>query len=149
MIRRVTLVTAHAAISIACSPAATTTTTSTSTPAAVANLPPGCESPKYRELDFWLGTWDVTDPKGHYQGTNVIRPILGRCAVSEHWIEPGGHGGDSLFYVDRASGEWRQVWVTDVGPMKEKRQVGGAPAGSIRFEGPDRTTLTPLADGTV
>jgi hypothetical protein len=103
----------------------------------------------YHRLDFWLGAWDVTDAKGAYQGTNVITPILGRCAVQEHWVEPGGHGGDSLFYVDRATAQWRQVWVTDVGPMKEKREVPGAPPGAVRFEGRDRTTLTPLADGTV
>ncbi len=113
-------------------------------------LPPGCASPVYHRLDFWLGSWDVTDEKGRYEGTNVITPILGGCAVEERWVDGKGHLGQSLFYVDRASGRWRQVWVTDEGPAKEKSEQPGAPKGGLRFAGAiDRTTLTPEADGTV
>ena len=49
--------------------------------------------------------------------------------------------------------------MTDAGFVKEKAQVDGAPAGSVRFQGViplkgggrlfDRTTLTPLPDGRV
>ena len=144
MIRRLGIL-APVTLAASCSPVAG----GPSQPPPAAALQTGCDSPTYHALDFWLGTWDVTDPHGAYEGTNVIAPTLGHCAVEEHWVDARGHRGDSLFYVDRASGEWRQVWVTDEGPMKEKRQVGGAPSGGVRFEGPDRTTLVPLPGGTV
>lgn len=137
MNRTAALVAAFAATSIACAPAAP------------APAPPGCTAPVYHRLDFWLGTWDVTDPTGSYEGTNVVSPTLGGCAVEERWLDARGHAGTSLFYVDRASGAWRQTWVTDEGQTKEKREIAGAAPGEVRFEGPDRTTLTPLPDGGV
>ncbi len=110
--------------------------------------PRGCDAAVYHKLDFWLGAWDVTDDKGHYDGTNVITRALGGCAVEEHWLDSSGHLGQSLFYVD--GGSWRQVWVTVEGIHKEKSEQPGAPAGGIRFVGKiDRTTLTPEANGTV
>jgi hypothetical protein len=127
-------------------------------PSPRAPLPAGCDAPVYHALDFWVGAWNVTDADGSFAGTNVISRILGGCAVEEQWIDAGGHQGRSLFYVDRDSGQWRQVWVTDQGPMKEKREQPGAVAGSMRFAGQvvtargpalDRTTLTALPDGTV
>lgn len=114
-------------------------------------LPSGCDSAVYHRLDFWLGSWDVTDLQGHYEGTNVVARALHGCAVEERWTDARGHRGNGLFYVDRATGAWRQVWLTDDGPMKEKREEP-TPSG-IRFAGEiataggivvDRTTLTPM-----
>jgi hypothetical protein len=126
--------------------------------AGAAPLLPGCAAPAYHRLDFWLGTWNVLDAEGHFAGTNVIAPILGGCAVEEQWLDAAGHQGRSLFYVDRASGLWKQVWATDGGPIKDKLEQPGAVAGSVRFAGTvwspngpvlDRTTLTPLDGGKV
>jgi len=113
-------------------------------------VPAGCDSPTYHRLDFWLGAWDVSDPSGAYQGTNVIDRTLGGCAISEDWVDARGHRGASLFYVDRTSGDWRQLWVTDEGPSKEKHEVAPSGTGTIVFEGArDRTTLAPSGDGKV
>jgi hypothetical protein len=120
--------------------------------------PPGCTGPAYHRLDFWIGSWNVLAADGHFDGTNVITPILGGCAIEERWTDAAGHQGRSLFSLDRRTGWWRQVWVTDEGPVKEKAEQPGAVAGAVRFAGTvatasgpvlDRTTLTPLADGTV
>lgn len=129
-------------------------------PAALAAQTPGCRSrDEYRALDFWLGEWDVF--VGNRQvGTNRIEPILGGCAVLEHWTSAGGQAGTSLFYYSPLRGAWAQVWVTETpGAVKEKTAVADPPPGSIRFQGTvvtpdgmhvlDRTTLTPAADGTV
>jgi hypothetical protein len=123
-------------------------------------LPPHlCRTdPGYRLLDFWLGSWEVKEGD-ELAGTNAIDSILDGCAVVERWHGADGHDGQSLFYRELASGEWRQVWVTDAGPMKEKRLVKDFPSPGIRFAGEirrksgelvhDRTTLTPLPDGSV
>ena len=123
---------------------------------------PSCDSdPAYHKLDFWVGKWDVFDSHdGTKGGTNTIEKILKGCAIVENWSEADGNGeGKSLFYYQRATKQWKQVWVTDAGPMKEKRLVEEMKDGSVRFQGEiphmdggshlDRTTLTPLPNDRV
>jgi len=126
--------------------------------------PHACQkNPAYQKLDFWVGDWDVfaKDDKGLEQkdGTNRIEKILDGCAIIENWRGVEGHEGKSLFYYRPVQKEWKQVWVTDVGPMKEKTLILEMPDGGVRFQGElakrsggtylDRTTLTPLAGGKV
>jgi hypothetical protein len=124
---------------------------------APAKSPPfaaGCGGAQSHALDFWIGDWDVYEVDGRPSGHNVVRKTLAGCAVEERWRDVEGHEGHGLFYVDRARGRWKQVWLTDAGEWKEKEQVDGAPDGSVRFEGTvpvprggvvrDRTTLTPV-----
>lgn len=117
--------------------------------------------PAYHKLDFWVGKWDVFDNHdGSKNGTDVNEKILNGCAIIENWTEAEGSGeGKSLFYYQKATGLWKQVWVTDQGPMKEKRLVEEFKDGGVRFQGEipqvgggshlDRTTLTPLANDRV
>jgi hypothetical protein len=124
------------------------------------NPPPAatfsCDAdPAYHKLDFWVGRWDVfNNSDGSKDGTNVIEKILQGCAIIENWQDVAGGEGKSLFYYQRATQQWKQVWVTDAGPMKEKKLVQEFKNGAIRFQGEiphlnggshlDRTTLTPL-----
>jgi len=130
-----------------------------STPAA--DIP--CDhDPAYHKLDFWLGHWDVFDPHdGTKGGENFIEKILNGCAVIENWreLDPRGSDGKSLFYYQRATHQWKQVWVTAKGPIKEKWLVNEMKDGSVQFQGEipgpdgtsylDRTTLTPLSGDRV
>jgi hypothetical protein len=116
----------------------------------------------YAKLDFWVGTWRVY-VGDTLVGSNRIAKILEGCAVIEEWQDAMGGRGQSLFYVEPALGQWRQVWVTDaarrVGGLKEKHLIASLPGGGVRFQGElrhpdgrivlDRTTLTPLAGGQV
>lgn len=130
---------------------------------AAAQSPPPCDSlPGFHRLDFWVGQWDVR-VAGRTVGANRIERILNGCAILEHWTDAGGGQGKSLFYYDVVADVWKQVWVTGrataPGGLKEKTQVALRPDGGVRFQGRialadgrtylDRTTLTPLADGTV
>jgi hypothetical protein len=117
-----------------------------------------CEQdPAYHKLDFWVGNWDVFDSHdGTKGGTNKIEKILDGCALVENWheLDPQGSDGKSLFYYQKATKQWKQVWVTAMGPMKEKRLTQELPDGGVRFQGEiphpdgsshlDRTTLTPI-----
>jgi hypothetical protein len=119
-----------------------------------APVPVPCDrNPVYQKLDFWLGEWDVFDLKsGAKDGTNRIEKILKGCAIIENWSDADGSEGKSLFYVVRATGQWRQVWVEDTGGMKEKAQQDSYTGDGIRFQGEilhrdgtshlDRTTLS-------
>jgi len=121
-----------------------------------------CEAdPAYHKLDFWVGTWDVFDNRdGTLNGADIVEKIVGGCAIVENWREADGSGeGKSLFYYQKPKQQWKQVWVTDAGPIKEKQLVEELKDGSVRFQGEtphpdgtshlDRTTLTPLSSGRV
>lgn len=123
---------------------------------------PSCAShPAFARLDFWLGDWTVW--VGTQQvGSNRITKVEGGCAITEEWLPAGGGSGRSLFFVNPADRTWRQVWVTAgalaPGGVKEKREVA-AERPAVRFQGTvsdtlgrtwlDRTTLTPVPDGSV
>jgi hypothetical protein len=139
-----------------------------SEPARAGAAPPPTSSacadePRLHALDFWLGDWDVFSGNDK-DGTNRIRSILHGCAVEELWRDVQGGEGRSLFYFDRASNRWKQVWVTEqglaIGGTKEKvEQVELTTPTSVRFEGSypgrsgvtvlDRTTLTRNPDRSV
>ena len=36
-----------------------------------------------RQLDFWVGEWDVYAPQGHQVGTSSVQRILGGCVIFE------------------------------------------------------------------
>src|SRR5687768_5124079 len=90
--------------------------------------------PVYRLLDFWIGEWTVTQG-GALVGTNRIEKVLHGCAILEHWRDVEGGEGKSFFYVDASTKNWKQAWVTDHGPMKEKVLMLRLPDGGIRFQG--------------
>lgn len=111
-------------------------------------------------LAFWVGTWDVHDwATGERAGWNEIVAILDGHAVLERWRGVSGLEGASLFWDDGATGTWQQVWVTSVGWAKQKTMVAAGIPDAVCFEGVvtlpdgsevrDRTTLTPLGDGSV
>ena len=127
--------------------------------------PHACQKdPAYHKIDFWVGNWNVfaKNEKGEDEldGTDLVEKVLDGCAIIENWRDVMGHEGKSLFYYRPVQKDWKQVWVTDVGPMKEKALILEMPDGSIRFQGElarrdgkgtylDRTTLTPLGGGKV
>ncbi len=112
----------------------------------------------HHELDFWLGDWEVF-ADGKLDGTNRIERVLDGAALMENWHDVDGHEGKSWFYFYRPENRWKQVWVTDLGGVKEKALVELLANGAVRFRGElpqrdgrkllDQTTLTPLPDGTV
>lgn len=87
--------------------------------AGIANAQPaptyGCNSPESRQLDFWLGTWELSYVEDGKRGTsrNQVTRILDGCAVLEEFL--GGSGtqleGKSFSTFDRATRTWKQTWV--------------------------------------
>jgi hypothetical protein len=131
-------------------------------PPATAQMTGGCNTDStYAALDFWVGSWSVY-VGDTLVGTNRITKVLRGCAVVEEWRDVEGGEGRSLFYVEPALHQWKQVWVPDaatqVGGLKEKHLVTRV-GGGVRFQGElrrpdgrlilDRTTLTPAAGGQV
>lgn len=118
--------------------------------------PLACESPEYRQFDFWLGKWEVTANE-KVAGTNHIRAILGGCVLMEEWQSSSGtFAGKSFNRYDRETGRWEQTWVDNqggvlklTGEFKDGKMVlaGDHVAGGEPVI--DRITWTPNDDGTV
>lgn len=76
--------------------------------------PPRCDTPEFRQFDFWVGDWDVT-VNGHQAGTNLVTLEEDGCVVHEHWKGARGGTGQSFNYFDRGDGKWHQMWVSNSG----------------------------------
>ena len=112
----------------------------------------------FRDFDFWIGEWDVHLANGTQAGTNVIKSIERGCALTEHWTSANGGTGMSINYLDKASGEWVQVWNSANGGQINIR--GGMTDDGMLLEGyihyvnngttaPFRGLWTLLPDGRV
>lgn len=95
-----------------------------------------CGSENHRQLDFWLGSWDLewTNPQGRtLKGENEITKILDGCVIREQF-----NGGDvlplrgqSYSMFDRLSGKWKQTWVDNQGGYLDF--TGGLEDGKMVF----------------
>jgi hypothetical protein len=116
-----------------------------------------CGTAEHQQFDFWLGRWEVTDPKGKRLGTNVITRSETGCWIVEQWRSAGGFSGTSVNAWDAPYQRWRQFWVGSDGIVL--RLEGGLRAGTMVMEGTlptpgggsqrQRIRWTPNADGTV
>jgi len=84
--------------------------------------PPQCTAPEFRQMDFWLGEWDLSweaspsMPAG--RGVNTVTRALGDCAIEESFSGDETVGmlvGHSMSTFHVPSGQWRQTWVDNTG----------------------------------
>jgi len=86
------------------------------------NADPCNNTPGYRLMDFWIGTWEVQStgtPKGTPGAAkNVIEKVLNGCALWENWEPPMAIGhGKGLHVFNATLGKWEQHWVTASGAV--------------------------------
>lgn len=103
-----------------------------SAPPSPAPVSPCPSKAEYRQFDFWLGEWDVTD-HGEKIATSSIQSIVGGCIVFENYSQADGYTGKSLNFYDAALGKWRQTWVDAFGNVSEFS--GEFRDGAIHYEG--------------
>jgi hypothetical protein len=79
------------------------------------------------DFDFWLGSWQVTDPSDRTIGRNTISRILGGKVIEERFVFPTPEGkayrGRSHTVHVEGRG-WCQTWVDSTGLYLDF--VGGA-----------------------
>jgi len=79
--------------------------------------PAPCSAPEARQLDFWVGDWNLTWKGG--TGTNHVRSILGGCVIEENFTEADSAGtglvGHSYSVYDAVHKIWKQTWVDNQG----------------------------------
>jgi tetratricopeptide (TPR) repeat protein len=99
--------------------------------AAGRNAHPCVSSPEARQLDFWLGDWDVT-VGGVRAGQSRVEKILNDCVVLENWTGASGYVGKSFNLYDRQKKRWQQTWVDGLGGVTE--YFGEWKDGALRYE---------------
>ena len=100
--------------------------------------PAPCSASEQKQLDFWVGEWDLTWPGAKPgeidHGTNSIKRVLDGCVVEENFSAgKSGHlRGTSVSMFDGASGKWKQTWVDNEGGYLDF--VGGFTDGHMFFQ---------------
>lgn len=98
--------------------------------------PRACATAEFRQFDFWLGAWTVTNPSGQVVGSNVITLEHDGCVLHEHWTGAKGGTGSSLNLYDAATKRWHQTWVDNSGTLL--LLDGGLVDGRMVLSGPGK-----------
>jgi hypothetical protein len=124
-------------------------------PTPVAEPVAACAAPEFRQLDFWIGDWDIvvharkapdSEAWADAPGRQHIERVLGGCAISETFSATGpgpAWAGRSYSSWQPKLGKWRQTWVDDSGGYLLFE--GGVEAGTMALYGEPRN----LPDGTL
>src|SRR5262249_14839247 len=100
---------------------------------------PCAERSEHRQLDFWIGEWDVYED-GKKVATSSIERLPGSCAILEAYSDDDGYTGKSINFFDGVLKKWRQTWVDRFGTVSEF--TGELRSGAMQLEG-----LTHTKDG--
>jgi hypothetical protein len=91
----------------------------------------GCDGAESRQLDFWLGDWDLTYTQAGKvdHSRNHVTKTLDGCVVMEEFSGAPGVvlDGRSVSMYDRTSSRWKQTWVDNNGAYLDF--VGGPEPG--------------------
>lgn len=99
--------------------AALAVTVAASASAQEPGMAPQCSGPEHRQLDFWLGDWDVYDAGGPDAAVARVQvtSMLDGCAVREVYVQNDGMRGESFSMYDASRRVWHQSWVTTRGDL--------------------------------
>jgi len=96
-----------------------------------------------RDLDFWIGDWDVRLADGTLVGHNSISKDEGGCTLLEQWRGAGGSAGTSMTFYQPSRDQWRQLWVGSSGTLIDI--AGGLRDDAMYLEG----TIEYVAEGRI
>jgi hypothetical protein len=118
-----------------------------------------CCTEKYKEFDFWVGSWNVYTMDGKLAGLNTVEKEQGNCVLRESWVSSQSKmTGTSLNFFDAKQGKWRQTWIDNQGTVLEL--AGSLQQGKMVLVSDlatndngdnvlNKITWTPNDDGTV
>ncbi len=88
-----------------------------------------------RQLDFWIGEWDVTQtgaPAGVNASRSRIESVENGCVIAEYYETPTGYAGRSYNAYEPSRKRWEQFWVDNVGGLHH--YTGQARDGNMHYE---------------
>lgn len=93
-------------------------------------------NPESRQLDFWLGDWDVTYPGMPGNATSSVSLTLDKCLLTESWDGGKDHKGKNMFAYSSDDKNWHGMFANNQGRVHIFE--GKAAQGSAEFTGPSR-----------
>lgn len=66
---------------------------------------------EYKQFNFWVGKWYVTNPAGKHAGDSEIDLMNNGCTIVENWYGARGFQGKSFNYFDTTDNKWHQFWI--------------------------------------
>lgn len=95
-----------------------------------------CDSPAYKQFDFWVGNWRVTSAQGKLLGHDLVTKRLKNCVVYEEYRDANDPSvGYGFTAYDAGRHQWHQTFVDDSGFVLELD--GGVHDGAMVLEGTD------------
>jgi tetratricopeptide (TPR) repeat protein len=88
-----------------------------------------------RQLDFWIGEWDVTQtgaPAGVNASKSRVESVENGCVIAEYYETPTGYAGRSYNAYEPGRKRWEQFWVDNVGGLHH--YTGQARDGNMYYE---------------
>ena len=89
-----------------------------------------------RQLDFWLGDWNVTYPGMPGSARSQVSLDLDKCLLVESWDGGKGHSGKNMFAYSSDDGHWHGMFADNQGRVHVFE--GKVAPGSAEFTGPSR-----------
>jgi hypothetical protein len=75
-----------------------------------------CDSAVYKQFDFWIGNWRVTDAHGKLLGHDIVTKRLGDCVIYEEYHDAGDPSlGIGMTGYDQGRNAWHQDFMDDTG----------------------------------
>lgn len=109
----------------------------TTTPALAADDSEPCSANwESRQLDFWLGDWNVTYPGMPGSARSQVSLDLDKCLLVESWDGGKGHRGKNLFAHRSDDDHWYGMFADNQGRVHVFE--GKVAPGSAEFTGPSR-----------
>jgi hypothetical protein len=90
-----------------------------------------------RQLDFWLGDWNITYPGAPGGSTSKVSLSLDKCELVETWDDGQGHKGENRFAYNYENKSWRGMFADNRGHVHVFVD-GQVSDGSAEFLGPSR-----------
>jgi hypothetical protein len=108
---------------------------SSTTPAlAAANSGPCAADPQSRQLDYWLGNWNVGAAGASSQATSKVYLALDQCLVVESWDGGRGHSGENTFGYSPDDKTWYGMFADNEGRVHIFTH-GQVASGVAEFQG--------------
>ena len=74
-----------------------------------------CATEPHRQLDFWIGEWNVFNAQQEQVARSQIESIISGCGLSEKYQADSGYSGTSLNQFDEDGNQWQQFWLDSNG----------------------------------
>ncbi len=88
-----------------------------------------CSDGVFRQFDFWVGEWTVSNSQGAVIAHSTIQRTANDCAITEHWRPVNGPDGVSISWYATTDSMWHQQWVGGGGWIE--RMAGGFRDGTM------------------